>query len=576
MNYRSALFALLLLFGLGPIAITPAGAETDILARQKIINVRMSDGVDVAVAVYLPETPGPFPTLFAASPYRLDNDSAPAVPIFTFRETGPIAWYLDHGYAFVRMDVRGTGRSGGDYHFQDEREQRDLYEVVEWIASQSWSNGRVGGIGQSAYARSQWFLAAMAPPHLACIAPYDGNIDTYRASAYTGGIPGTYVNWWYNYTRNLNLYPHSGEPRELTWDYPGEVKKHPTYDAFWRERAVGERLSRVNIPVFSIGVWGKTDLHLNGNIVGYQRVAGPKKLLVLGGSGVDAAVSQFASTAFHERYMLPFYDWCLKGKETSYQSEPNVRYTVTGSNEIQTATEWPPKNVNFVPLFLSPARSNSVTSLNDGSLTAAAPSGGPASTEFAYPNADWSITGVVAVGKDGKPDTARNVLSFTTEPYTNDTVLAGPILLQLALASTRSDADIIAKVYEQYPRTAEEEKNGVQPRSRLLTKGWLRASHRKIDEAASRPYAPWYTHTTPEPLQIGQIYSLDLAIMPTAARIHAGSRIRLEIANSDSMLTEGIFAHGYNPDQVGSYSIFHSPEHASKLFIPVLAPSSGR
>ena len=78
------------------------------------------------------------------------------------------------------MDVRGTGRSGGEYHYQCKREQRDLYETIEWIARQRWSSGKVGGIGQSYFARSQWFMATQNPPHLACVAPYDGHIDTYR------------------------------------------------------------------------------------------------------------------------------------------------------------------------------------------------------------------------------------------------------------------------------------------------------------------------------------------------------------------------------------------------------------
>ena len=155
----------------------------------RIETIRMRDGVKIAAAIYLPKgakRAGPttrLPTLLAASPYRFDNDIAPALPVFLWRETGPIGWYLDQGYAFVHMDVRGTGRSGGDYRYMCRKEQRDLYEVIEWIARQSWSNGKVGGIGQSYYARMQWFMAIQNPPHLACVAPYDGNVDTDRSSA---------------------------------------------------------------------------------------------------------------------------------------------------------------------------------------------------------------------------------------------------------------------------------------------------------------------------------------------------------------------------------------------------------
>ena len=92
-------------------------ADDEIIAPTRIENVRVRDGVNIAVAVYLPKDAGRYPTLFAASPYRFDNNLLPPTPQFLWRETGPIEWYLDHGYAFVHMDVRGTGRSDGDFRF---------------------------------------------------------------------------------------------------------------------------------------------------------------------------------------------------------------------------------------------------------------------------------------------------------------------------------------------------------------------------------------------------------------------------------------------------------------------------
>ncbi len=539
--------------------------------RQTVM-VKMSDGVEIALALYLPTGSPPAPALLAASPYRLDNDDAPSLPVFPFRETGPIAWYVEHGYAYVRMDVRGTGRSGGEYHYQDQREQRDLYEIVEWIASRDWSNGKVGGIGQSYYARSQWFMAAEAPPHLACIAPYDGNIDTYNASAYQGGIPGGYPGFWFNYVRGLNLSPLAGKPRELPWDYAYQVGIHPLFDDFWRERSVAARLASVQIPVFSIGVWGKVDLHLNGNIVGYQQVKGPKKLLVLGGSGVDAAVAEYSSAAFHERYVLPFYDWCLKGRQTSYVSEPEVRYTVTGSQRILTATSWPPPNVAYRKFYLDGQHSRSVTSLNDGHLSTEPPLKDGGQTTLRYPDPGWTQSaGVASRGPDDSLDSARRVLTFTSEPFTDDSIIAGPILLRLFASSSRDDADFMIKLFEQSAPPDAQAQAENQPKARFLTKGWLRASHMAVDPLLSRPNAPWYSHRTRQPLTPEKVYPLEIAVMPTASLIHRGNRLRLEIANSDSPMVEAIFSHPYNPDQVGSYNILHSAEFASQLLVPILA-----
>jgi uncharacterized protein len=535
----------------------------------RLISITMSDGVKIAAALFLPPGKERFPTLLAASPYRFDNDMAPAIPLFLWRETGPIGWYLEQGYAYIHMDVRGTGRSGGEYRYQCKREQRDLYEVVEWIAAQRWSNGKVGGIGQSYFARSQWFMATQNPPHLGCVAPYDGHIDTYRDSAYTGGIPGGYPTSWWEQVRTVNLYPTAGKKRFVDYDYPAQVKRHPTYDAFWRERAAAEKLEKIKAPVFSIGVWSKVDLHLNGNIVGYQRAGGPRKLLVFGSSDVYAAVADYSSIAFHEKYLLPFYDCYLKGKRTSYLDEPDVRYFVTGADRFDSAPNWPPKNSRYVPYYLGAGPTGSVTSLNDGALSENAPKEQGNPTVFDYPNPGWR-QGVVGPGKDGRPDPVRRVLTFTTPPLERDLEVAGPIELILHAASSRNDTDFYVKLSEQMPQDETDRKADLQPRSRIVTKGWLRASMRAIDKKLSKSHAPHYSHTKPQMLTPNRVYEFTIAVMPTAYRFKRGSRIRLELANGDSSVTEVHFSHPYTPDKVGRDIIHHDARYPSRLLLPVM------
>lgn len=108
------------------------------------VSITVRDGVEIGAAVYAPEGNGRFPALLAASPYRYDNDMLPAGPQFLGRETGPIEFYIKHGYVYVHMDVRGCGKSGGEFEFLGPNEQRDLCDVIEWIAGQPWSNGKVG------------------------------------------------------------------------------------------------------------------------------------------------------------------------------------------------------------------------------------------------------------------------------------------------------------------------------------------------------------------------------------------------------------------------------------------------
>src|SRR5678816_4518430 len=79
----------------------------------------------------------------------------------------------------VHMDVRGSGKSSGEFELLGPNEQNDLYDVIQWIAAQPWCNGKVGGLGQSYFCMSQWWMGIMKPPALACLAAYDGLNDLY-------------------------------------------------------------------------------------------------------------------------------------------------------------------------------------------------------------------------------------------------------------------------------------------------------------------------------------------------------------------------------------------------------------
>lgn len=542
------------------------------LMPTRIEEITMKDGVKIAVAIYLPKNfeNSNLPTLLAASPYRFDNNIAPAMPHFLWRETGPIDWYLEQGYAFAHMDVRGTGRSGGDYRYMDAKEQGDLYEVIEWLAMQEWSNGKIGGIGQSYYARMQWFMAIQAPPHLACVAPYDGNVDTYRSSAYTGGIPGDFPGQtWYNGTvRTINQHPANGRPRLLEWDYALAVRQHPTYDDFWVERCAAESLHKISVPVFSIGVWRKVDLHLNGNIVGFERSGGPKKLLVFSSANLQQAVQDYSSIEFHSKYLLPFYDRYLKNIETDYESQPAVRYFASGADHLRTADSWPPRDIETKVLYLANGPSGSVKSLNDGLLLETPNEMDGSYTLYSYPNEGWRI-GVVGTGPDGKHDPIRRVLSFSTNSLGSDTEICGPIKLVLYAQSSLTDTDFIVKISEQFEATASEKASGINPIYQIVSKGWLRASHRALDEKMSTELAPVYQHTKPEPIIPGETYCFEIAIMPSAHRFKRGSRIRLELSNGDSSVTEYVFTHEYAPWKIGQDLILHDRKHPSHLIIPL-------
>lgn len=538
------------------------------MRTQRDVFVRMRDGVRVAVTVYRPAAPGRFPALLGASAYRYDNDSA--AKTFVWNETGPIGFYVAHGYAYVRLDVRGTGKSGGTYDFFGPKEQHDLYDVIEWIAHQPWSTGKVGGIGQSYYAMAQWFMAEQHPPHLACIAPYDGNIDVYRASEYQGGIHSSYWEaWWTATTQTINLHPADGAaPRLLTRNLATELAAHPTYDDWWKERTAFEHVRSITVPLYSIGIWGKLELHLPGNLLGYQLASGPKKLLISAARNSAEAHHDFTTPEFHERVLLPFYDWCLKGEKTAYLSRPNVEYSVRPSAALRSATAWPPREAVDLRYYLGAGPTGSVISLNDGSLDSAPAAGGK--TSYTYPNPGWT-NGVVGPGPGGTPDAARRVLTFTTAPLDRDVVLAGPSELTLYVASTNRDPYFFVKLSEQLPQPDDDRAKGLNPKYTIVTKGWLRGEFRDVDARYSRPLEPFYDFGALQAFVPGRIYRVRIPLIGMAYQFKAGNRIRLEVSNGDSSVTDPPqYVHQYLPSQVGTDTIYFDGAHRSQLDLTTL------
>jgi predicted acyl esterase len=533
------------------------------LAVDVDVGIVMRDGVRLSARVYRPAAPGRYPVLLAASPYQHETDSLPHSTLFLWREVGPYQWYVEaQGYVIVHVDVRGTGLSQGTYKFIDSTEQQDLYEVVEWCGSQPWSNGRVGGYGQSYYCWSQWFMAIVNPPSLKCIVPYDGAVDIYRDVMYHGGIYCDFLPWWYQMVRVNNLHRPPGQPagKLLPRDIAREFAEHDTYDDFWKERSPWERLDEIRVPTLSIGHWGKMALHLRGNLVGYEEITAPKRLVVTGARDVFEAHDQFDKIAYHEAEILPFYDRHLKEKPAA-DAAP-VKLYVRGLEAYRDETEWPLKRADNRSFYLTAEKAGAVGSLNDGGLRPE-PAKGEPQTAVDYPDPRWKL-GNVAMGPAG-PDPVARVLTFTTAPFEQDFEVTGPVVLELFLSTEAVDTDVFVKLADQAPGEA-----GKPGRAINMSKGWLRASHRRKDEALSTPMRPFYTHTDPQPVKPGEVMKLDIEVLPFSNLFRKGHRLRLEISNSDSPITDGLFTHQYSWFKVGRDTIHHSAAHPSRLILPVV------
>jgi len=466
--------------------------------------------------------------------------------------------YLDHGYAYVAMDVPGTGRSEGTWDPVSRGEGEAIHDMIEHVAAEPWSTGMIGMIGMSYYSWSQWNAARTRPPHLKTIVAYDGATDMYRDWMYHGGIPiqGFLNAWLFGSVlmqHKLNgIDFRDGNKHEVVYD----ALAHPFDDEWQRRRSPFWELPDVDIPVFSIGVWGKAALHLRGNFYGFERVRGPKKLLVTHPASFGAAQMYFFDEDFHRTELLPWYDHHLKGVDNGVMDKPAARFFVNGEGAYRDAPSWPPPDVSETTFYLTGGKSGAVTFLNDGSLTATPPTLDAEATPWSYPDPKW-MAGVTVFDKHGTPDHVARVNTFTTTPLDADREFTGQGVLTLYASSDQTDMDVIVKVslMPSDPGAGQAMK---------VSQGWLRASHRTEDPELTSEMRPFHLHAQEEPLVPGQVYELRVELLPMSFLARKGDRIRLEVSNQDSLIADAPMTHFYG-QKVGTDTYHHDRYHTSTL-----------
>lgn len=559
----------------------PRGPEYQVVIERDVV-ITMSDGIAVRADVYRPAAAGRFPALYAVSPYGKEWVHLPATPVFRFRETGHIEWFVERGYAYVLMDCRGTGASkDGVWEMMGEREQQDMYDAIEWTAAQPWCSGRVGMIGESYFGAVQWLAAAKNPPHLTCIAPYDAFIDLYRDVAYHGGILCSgFLAWWTMDTRARSLIDTRATPSStlMSYDIVYHALRHPLDGPFWRERSAWHRLGQIKCAVYSIANWKMVGLHLRGNLLAYELLQCPKKLLVNGGAkggvGTDDAQRIFDSPEFHAE-LLRWYDHWLHQKDTGIMDEPPVRILIQESGEFREEQEWPLSRAVPTTFYLHKGPSKAVDSINDGALSLEPAPADEEPTSVDYPDPQWTGwpgLGVGVFGKVGLPNPVKRVLTFTTPTLEHDVEVTGPISLHLWLSSDQPDTDIFVKLSDQ---------EGTSIKSMIrttadagapaltVTRGWMKASHRKLTPELCKPGRPWHAHDERRDLVPGNVVELVLELWPTSWLFKEGHRIRLEIAHGDSPVFDSPFSHHYGT-KMGTDTIHHSSIFPSRLILPVV------
>ncbi|MGP3536756.1 CocE/NonD family hydrolase [Microbacterium sp. RD1] len=554
-----------------------------------ILRTPMRDGVDLVADLFLPDGEGPHPCVLVRTPYGRR---------FTGMGMGldrQARFFAANGYAVVLQDVRGRGDSEGTFRFFA-NEGEDGFDTIEWLAAQSWCDGRVGMLGTSYVATSQWLAARERPPHLVCIIP------TSAAGRYPDELPfqggALLLEWaamWEGVmtaelrpgqpgpTREqlLSLRPLSALSQMMGGPTPAfdEFIAHPVVDDYWRRiRFSDEDFAGLVIP--SLHILGSFDEDQPGALTywrGMQRhsPARDHQFLVWGpwnhahtSQGGETSIGDFEftddSVVDLDQLHLAFFDRYLAESSSTFNAPP-VRIYVTGSNSWREEVTFPLTEEVMRPLFLhSGGAANTLD--GDGRLSWDEPREEP-EDHYVYDPTD-PVTPTMpegfisqARGTDQRYlERRRDVLVYTTDVLESPVEVVGATVVELYAASDARDTDFTARLLD------------VQPDGRALQLGpWalggvVRARFRNGGERE-------------ELLEPGRIERYRIDLRDLAHTFSPGHRIRLEISSSyapvvhpnpntgDPIATDADY-------QSAHQTVFHRAGAATHVRLPVINTSS--
>ena len=553
------------------------------LMIEKDVEIALRDGVRLKADVFRPRDAGKVPAIVNLGSYQKDKHWVPPPdleekdnPYMNWETVNPL-WWVPRGYAAVRVDGRGSGKSPGQTDPFSLQEALDFYDSIEWAARQPWCSGKVGTLGISYYAMTQWLVANLKPPSLKAMIPWEGAADMYRDFAYHGGIFcfGFVANWYNNHmAHHLLGKPQQANPdtfsKHWLWHYMRDSLDRGAY------RGRQAEWDRIDIPLYTVGNWSGMGLHLRGNTEAYVRAKSKHKKLRI-----------HAGTHYHPFYaeearadQLRFFDHWLKGIDTGIMREPPVKLLIrTGGGKnyrFRYENEWPLARTRWTRFYLRPTKTRARKGeAAEGTLATTAPKKRAAlsysasgMTKAGVASASWTSTALAG-------SLPRLGVSFETAPLPAATEITGPINLVLWVSSSTDDMDLFATLRNIDRDGNDVWETGQQQQPVPVAKGWLRVSHRKLDPGLSLPYRPYHSHDERLPLKPGAIVRVEVEIWPTCMVFAKGHRMRLDIQPRDGV-GSAPYTH-YSADyNTGTNTIHTGGNTASYLLLPVIPPAAAR
>jgi len=546
--------------------------------------VRMSqyvparDGTKLAVDIYRPSVGGkpvsePLPVIWTFTPYRRAFKLPDGRLITQINMESWLETVLKHGYVIAAADVRGDGASFGisTGAFGPE-EAADAYDIVEWLAAQPWSTGKIGMYGISYLGMTQLMAASTAPPHLKAIMPDMVMFDLY-SFAYPGGVfQDDFIREWSNAVKQLDsLLPAAAVDEDTDGKllaqaleehkknaYPIETTAQARFrDAVdpqtggqsYIDQSLHSYLKGIREKGSAIGIYlvaGWFDMWPRDMLAWFNNLPNPRKIIVApwshshdfaaGWKDTVPPLAGFVPKFDYAAEQIRWYDYWLKGIDNGIMAEPPIRYFTMGAAEADAwkdATQWPLPQEKPALYYLQAGSSGSIRSTNDGWLGEKAPEKNSGQDDYPVdyttssgPSTRWHN------GRGGNfhyadmTDNDAKGLTYTTPPLKAAIEITGHPVVHLWVSSTADDGDFFAYLEEV-------DETGY---SRYLTEGVLRASHRKLDAPPfsymNLPYHRSFAEDV-APLPSGQPVELVFDLHPTSNIFDAGHRIRLTVACAD-------------------------------------------
>jgi putative CocE/NonD family hydrolase len=494
----------------------PVGLPDGVDVRDEWIP--MPDGVRLHTRIWAPAAAGPdapVPVLLEYLPYRLDDWTAP-------RDSERHPWFAAHGYASVRVDIRGTGSSDGFFDDEySEQELRDGEAVIAWLAAQEWSTGAVGMFGISWGGFNALQLAARAPAALKAIVTVCSTDDRYDNDVhYVGGaVLGIDMAAWGATMFAFNSRPPRPEVVGGSWVEQWRQRlasnrpmtpvwlSHQERDDYWRHGSAAEAYGSISAAVLAVGGWA--DPYRDAVLRLVEHVDAPVKGIVGPWSHQypDRGLAPGPSIGFLQE-SLRWWDRWLRGVDTGVEREPALRAWINDPEPPATyyaartgrwvgATSWPSTDTDPRVLPLDRFRGGA-----DGVVVVASPqeTGVDAGRFFPFGNA-------TDLPPDQRAEDGRSVCFDL--PVEESFDLLGTVLVDLSVVSDQARATVTVRLCDVAPDGS----------STLVTRGVLNAARR---DGMGRS----------DPLVPGTPATLPVRLVATGHRFVAGHRLRIAVSTS--------------------------------------------